>query len=62
MASENPGAFASGEQPRLVRQGSRVNLSSSARGGEAMASGSNWLSGECCAGDGLREPRFKGGD
>ena len=32
-------------EPRLTRQGSRLNRSSSAQGGEAMASGSNWLSG-----------------
>nr|XP_017510897.1 protein C1orf43 homolog isoform X2 [Manis javanica] len=43
-ASGNPGAVASAE-PRLTRQDSGVNRSSSARGGAAMASGSNWLSG-----------------
>lgn len=43
-ASENPGAFVS-EEPGLARQGSVVNQSSSELGGEAMASGSNWLLG-----------------
>lgn len=32
-------------EPGLTKQGSRVNRNSAARGGEAMASSSNWLSG-----------------